>query len=358
MRAFTLTLGALLAAVVAVNLVGAWSAARDEARVQAVAAALGPGEAVLGYRNVDERRFQRARLGAIPRPQVVVFGSSRAMQIAGALVGVAAPKFYNLGMSAATVEDFVGLWEILRRQDKIPERAIFSLDPWIFNAETEPGHWAREVDAFTAGHSRWTIIDAARGAWNRAKELVSYEVLRESARRLRRTLRSRPVAAAGAAEAAIVAEPAVGDRQALRADGSLIYDGAFQHRSPLQVQEDAVHWAATNGPNLVRFRFNPERLRLLEALWRDLRARGVQIVAYIPPYHPAAWRVMAAEPRQHEALDEMRAAIAALAARMKVPFRDFADPAAIPCTADEFFDGVHPRPSCLEKLLRRLSSGD
>jgi hypothetical protein len=67
---------------------------------------------------------------------------------------------------------------------------------------------------------------------------------------------------------------------------------------------------------------------------------------------------MAAEPRQHEALDEMRAAIAALAARMKVPFRDFADPAAIPCTADEFFDGVHPRPSCLEKLLRRLSSGD
>jgi hypothetical protein len=357
-RVFALTLGVLLAVVVAVNVAGGWSAERDEARVQAVAAALGPGEAVLGYRNVDERRFQRARLGAIPRPQVVVFGSSRAMQIAGALVGVTPPGFYNLGMSAATVEDFVGLWEILRRQDKIPERAIFSLDPWIFNAEAEPVHWAREVDAFTAGHSRWTIVDAARGAWNRAKELVSYEVLRESARRLRRALRSRPGAAAGAAEALIVAEPAVGDRQALRADGSLIYDGAFQRRSPLEVQDDAVHWAATNGPNLVRFRFNPERLRLLEALWRDLRARGVQIVAYIPPYHPAAWRVMAAEPRQHEALDEMRATIAALAARMKVPFRDFADPAAIPCAAGEFFDGVHPRPPCLEKLLRRLSSGD
>ena len=105
---------------------------------------------------------------------------------------------------------------------------------------------------------------------------MSYEVLRESVRRLRRALRSRPVAAAGAAETAIVAESAVGDRQALRADGSLIYDGAFQRRSPLEVQEDAVHWAATKGPNLVRFRCNPERLPLLEALWRDMRARGVR----------------------------------------------------------------------------------
>jgi hypothetical protein len=125
-----LTLGALLAVVVALNAAGGWSAAREEARMQAVPAALGPGQAVLGYRNVDERRFQRARLGVITRPQVVVFGSSRVMQIVGALVGVGPTAFYNLGMSGATVEDYVGLWEVLRRQDKIPERAILhrSLD--------------------------------------------------------------------------------------------------------------------------------------------------------------------------------------------------------------------------------------
>ena len=361
MRAFTLTLGALLAAVVAVNLVGAWSSAREEAALQAVPGALRPGEVVLGYRNVDERRFQRGRLGVIPRPRVVAFGSSRVMQLTGALVGVEPTAFYNLGMSGATVEDYIGLWEILRRQGKIPERAIFSIDPWIFNADVEQVRWralSREIDAFAEGRGRWAAVDVALAGWSRAKELVSYEVLRDSTRRLRRALRGRPAAKAGAGDAPIVPEQAVADRQALRADGSLIYDGAFQRRGPLEVQEDAVHWAATNGPNLVRFRFNPERLRLLEALWQDLRARGVQIVAYIPPYHPAAWRVMAAEPRQHDALDEMRATIAALAARMKVPFRDFADPAAIPCTAGEFFDGVHPRPPCLEKLLRRLSSGD
>jgi hypothetical protein len=360
-RVFALILGVLLAAVVAVNLVGAWSSAREEAALQAVPGALRPGEVVLGYRNVDERRFQRGRLGVIPRPRVVAFGSSRVMQLTGALAGVEPTAFYNLGMSGATVEDYIGLWEILRRQGKIPERAIFSIDPWIFNADVEQVRWralSREIDAFAEGRGRWAAVDVALAGWSRAKELVSYEVLRDSTRRLRRALRGRPAAKAGAGDAPIVPEQAVADRQALRADGSLIYDGAFQRRSPLEVQEDTVRWAATNGPGLARLRWNGERLRLLETLWRDLRARGVRIVAYLPPYHPAAWRAIDGDARQREALDQVRAAIAGLAAKLDIPFRDFADPASIPCAADEFFDGQHARPSCLQKLLRRLPTGE
>ena len=356
MRVFSLTLGTLLAVVVAVNALGTWAAARDEARLQAVPTALRPGEVALGYRNVDERRFQRGRLATIPRPRVVTFGSSRVMQMTGALVGVGPAAFYNLGMSGATVEDYVGLWEILRRQDKIPERAIFSLDPWIFNAEVDQVRWrtlTREIDTFLARRG-WRTVDAALGGWSRAKELVSYEVLRDSVRRLRRLFRSRPAARTGSPETLIVPESAVGDRQALRADGSLIYDGAFQRRSPREVQEDAVHWAATDGPGLARFRWNPERLRLLETLWKDMRARGVRITAFLPPYHPATWRVIDGDARQREALDQVRRALAELASRLDVSFADFADPASVPCAADEFFDGQHARPSCLRKLLDRL----
>ena len=357
MRVFALTLGALLVVVVAVNALGAWTAARDEARLQAVPAALRPGEVALGYRNVDERRFQRGRLGAIARPRVVSFGSSRVMQLTGALAGVEPASFYNLGMSGATVEDYVGLWEILRRQDKVPERAIFSLDPWIFNRDVDQVRWrtlSREVDAFHAGRRRWDGMDVALAGWSRAKELISYEVLRDSLRRLRRLFRGRPTGRHATPETLIVPEWAVADRQALRSDGSLIYDGPFQRRRPSEVQEDAVRWAATDGPGLARFRWNAERLRLLETLWRDMRARGVRITAFLPPYHPAAWRVIEADPRQREALDQVRRALAELAARLDVSFRDFADPASVPCAADEFFDGQHARPSCLRTLLQRL----
>ncbi len=355
MRVFTVTLGTLLALVVSLNAAATWSRWRDDASIQSVPAALRAGEAVLDYRNVDERRFQRTRVSVIARPRVVAFGSSRVMQATGAMVGVEPQAFYNLGMSGGTLEDHVALWELLRRQAKIPELAIFSIDPWVFNAEFQEVRWlslSAEVEAFSArGGGRW--VEVAVASWNQAKELVSYQVLRDSARRLRRAVRNRPAAMAGTV---IVPEAAVGDRQALRADGSLIYDGTFQRRDLLEIHDEAVRWAATGGAGLARFRSNPEHVRLLEALWRDLRARGVRIVAYTPPYHPAAWRVLESDARQRQALDQVRAILVGLAARTGAGFSDFADPAAVPCGAEEFFDPQHPRPACLQRLLRRLQA--
>jgi hypothetical protein len=274
-RIFTITLGTLLALVVTINALATWSRWRDEARIQAVPAALRPGEVVLEYRNVDERRFQRARVSVIAQPRVIAFGSSRVMQATGAMVGVKPQEFYNPGMSGGTVEDYIGLWELLRRQAKIPELALFSIDPWILNAEWQEVRWlvlSAEVEAFSAPRGgRWVPVAVA--SWNQAKELVSYQVLRDSARRLRRAVRGRPAATAGSV---IVPEQDVDDRLALRADGSLTYDGSFQRRSPLEIEDEAVRWAATNGAGLVRFRSNPEHVRLLEALWSDMRARGVR----------------------------------------------------------------------------------
>jgi hypothetical protein len=187
--------------------------------------------------------------------------------------------------------------------------------------------------------------------WNQAKELMSYQVLRDSTRRLRRAVRTRPAATTGPV---IVLEQDAGDRQALRADGSLVYDGTFRRRGPLEIRDEAVRWAATNGAGLARFRSNPEHVKLLEALWHDLRGRGVPVVAYTPPYHPAAWLVIERDARQREALDEVRAVLSRLAARTGASFTDFADPSTVPCGAEDFFDPQHPRPPCVERLLHRL----
>ena len=94
---------------------------------QAVRRASAPGQAVLGYRDVDERRFQRARLQAIPRPRVVAFGSSRVMQISrrawarrrasSTTRHVARPR---RGLHRALV--------VLERAGRVPGRRVFSLD--------------------------------------------------------------------------------------------------------------------------------------------------------------------------------------------------------------------------------------
>ncbi|HTI53427.1 MAG TPA: hypothetical protein VMC04_04295, partial [Verrucomicrobiae bacterium] len=105
MRAFTITMSGLLALVVAINGLAAWDGRRHDRRLQALAAGLRPGQAVIVSRELDDRRLQRVRLRVIPRPAVVAFGSSRVMPLAGAALGLGPGQFYNAAVSAASVED-------------------------------------------------------------------------------------------------------------------------------------------------------------------------------------------------------------------------------------------------------------
>jgi hypothetical protein len=146
-RAFLVTVALLLAVVVAVNGLAALETRAHQKRVRAAAATFVPGQALLGYRDRDERRFQQARLEVIPPPRLVAFGSSRVMPVSTAMVGAPPGAFYNAGLSGGTVEAFIVMWSTLKVGDKIPEVAIFGIDNWEFNRSHPSGSLAGVAEA-------------------------------------------------------------------------------------------------------------------------------------------------------------------------------------------------------------------
>jgi len=102
--------------------------ARHEARIERAAAAFAPGQALLGYRDTDKRRFQKARLAVT------------------AMVGAAPGEFYNAGLSGGTVEDFIVMWSTMKASDRIPEVAIFGIDNWEFNKAHPQVRWLAWAD--------------------------------------------------------------------------------------------------------------------------------------------------------------------------------------------------------------------
>jgi hypothetical protein len=362
-RPFLATLALLLAAVAGVNGLATWIRSIDDARLRtASSGAFVPGQVLIGYRYVNERTFQRQRLHAIPRPRAVAFGSSRVMQLDTTLLGLRPGAFYNTALSSGTVEDFIGLWATLKRLGKTPEVAYFSIDGWVFNERFPQVGWlayADEVARFSAGSSGPAAQVIARLSvlqyrWYHAKELLSYAVLRQSAQDLRAVLRGQRRSHHDEPEA-LVPEKAAAGLRALRADGSLIYERAVQARTVDDVREHAGYYLRDN-VHLADFHWDAARAARLHALWRDLRAEGVRVIAYMPPYHPAVWRVLSRDARSAAPLAQAREFLQREAEALGVRFADFSDPASIPCAETEFFDGVHPRPGCLEKLLARLRS--
>lgn len=364
MRAFALTVSGLLLVVVAINGIAALEGRRHDRRFQALAAGLKPGQAVIVTRELDDRRLQRVRLQVIPRPAVVAFGSSRVMPLAGAALGLAPGQFYNTAVSAAAVEDHIAVWQLLKRGGRVPDLAIFSIDHWALAQSQEQVRWLAQADLVRqfldgAGAAGWggAPLQAVTYEWARFKELFSYTVLQASVTDLERALRGRSRRGREVLESLrrdVVAEDRVGDRRAVRADGSLIYDRAYSGQSPAQVEAEAVRFVQAGARGLADFRVDPERLARLELLWRDMRAQGVELVVYLPPYHPAAWALIRANARATAALADSSAAVAALAARMGARFLDASDPESIPCGPEQFYDGDHARVACLRAIIERL----
>lgn len=366
MRPFAVTLAFLLTLALGINGLAAWDRGRQDARLRAASAGFRAGQAVLGYRDVDERRFQRARLQAIARPRVVTFGSSRVMEVSTVLAGLAPGEFYNAGMSAATVEDFIALWSILERQGKRPEIAWFSVDAWVFNEAKDEIRWldwADEVSGFLAragvGNALGGPVPEAMLLWYRAKELLSYTVLKTSLADLRRRLdgrRRHGAEVVQALEGAVVPEAEVGDRRGLRADGSIVYEVEYRRLSPERTREEAARYVAAGRTGLEGFRWNAERAARLEFLWREMRTTGVRVVAWLPPYHPEAWRLIRADPHRTAALAEARRFLEEAAVRTGAHFLDLSDPATLGCGDGDFYDAIHPRSLCLRRLLERVGA--
>jgi hypothetical protein len=330
MRPFVLTTALLLGLVLAVNAAAALDRWHRDTRLRDAASTFRAGQVMRFEGQIDERRFQEARVRAIPRPRVVAFGSSRVRDVSSRLANAAPGAFYNLGMSAAIVEDYIALWSMLKRDDKIPETAIFSIDAWIFSRAQEQVSWltlAREVSRFLdevgAGHGAlWLAAREAEYRWLQAREFLSYSTVRQSVRDLERALAGRKRQGddlLGALAGGLVLEGDNTGRQAIRADGSVIRSVPAVEPTVAQLRDDAVRYVASGAYALKGFEWDDTRAAHLELLWRDMRAHGVRIVAYAPPYHPTAWQEIAKHPGYVAALTASAAFLRDLAARWLMP---------------------------------------
>jgi hypothetical protein len=363
-RAFLVTVLVSMALVVAVTGAGSLDRARQDERIRTAATALRPGLAMVFDGFVDERRFQKARLEVIPPPRLVAFGSSRVREVSSVAAHAGPGELYNLGMSAAVVEDYIALWTLIDQRGIRPGVAVFAVDAWVFNETYEQRLWralAPEVARFaeeTPGLPvRWPALQGVLAGWDQAKELVSYTVLRTSLRDLERTLirrRRHGDDLLKALAGALVPEEAVAGRHAIRADGSVIRPVSPRDPAPAEVRESVLRHVASGPYGLVDFRWNAGAAALLERLWRDMRAHGVELIVYAPPYHPAAWDALRRDPRYRTALDASTAGLARLAGAVGARFVDTSDPASIPCVEAEFYDMQHATPACLGRLWARL----
>lgn len=316
----------------------------SEARLAEILASDSNAVGPTGYDELRMHRELARRLTAAP--DVLILGSSRVFalrqdQFRGARVR-------NAAISGASMSDVLtAYWLYSGGATRSAPLVIVGLDPWMFNhlrvgattAELADPRAARRALALPA-HSLRPLL---RHLNTRARAVISPKYFQRSFAALARS-RGTSIGFRGTLQS---------DNEDLTrlADGSIRYPKAMRQRSAPAV-EAAARADASADPlyGLAGFeRVADENVAELEALFRNVEARGGRVTVLLMPYHPIVFRAISESPR-YRAVGETETTIRRTANRHGIPVLGSYNPLIVGVTASDFYDGLHMK----EESVRRV----
>ncbi len=296
----------------------------------------------------NERDVKRALALHPTTAQCAVIGSSHIMQISsvGQKRSLAdnCPSLINLGVSGASLEDYLALSEVILRNEKPPRVIVFGIAPWVFNFDRDQ-RWVRyEQDFF---NMRVKLEDKYHSDNSSSKlALVRNLISREYfLRSMQLMLSERTLSIENAQEF----DHQIGlDDPVLLPDGSLIYSNKTQMNyfdskvSAIDFRIKGTRW------------LTEKAVELFTRLVRHLQQQKFKVIFVLTPYHPAVWGIT--EQPAVSAMRIVESKVHKIARSTGVQVVGSYNPSNIGCTANEFFNASHGKSTCLTKLEKISAS--
>lgn len=277
--------------------------------------------------NMDERLFVKNRVQYEDmHPDNLIIGSSRAMQISNFN---SSGSNLNLSVSGASLEDLIAISYMASKKYE-PEKIYISADPWLFNSNNGENRWSSISDDYEEAirliNGRETLPRSE------SEHLMPFNSFFSD---VYNKLNSRNISSPDD-------EPGLIDK--IRHDGSRVYNIEYASQPTSVVERNSLS-ALSYGMN--DYRFSRKRQLDFESFLLRLR-EDFKVTLILSPYHPKAFREI-----QLNRLNfiEIEKTFRDISRRTKVNIIGSYNPKLSNCAAEEFYDGMHPRESCMTKIL-------
>ena len=311
------------------------------------------GENVTNLSNYDERLVQKYYVGGLTQPrQIVVFGSSRAMMISSDMFP--GRVFFNNSVSGATLEDHVAIYELYRERNLRPALMILELDPWLLNRYNGQVRWKSLENEyrsaskrFSGTHSSLTGFPWASTSFGaqggKLLELISPSYFQASIKALWQASKTGQYTST---------TDQVADTQIKRTDGSIGYDRKTRSMRADEVRSAAIAYVEEGSVySLERFvALDPEYKNQLQDFLGALQTDGIRVVILLAPYHPDSYSRLI-ESNKYKIIVDAQHYFEQLAKSRGIPVMGSFSPADCGCNEADFYDGMHPKESCVRKIL-------
>ncbi len=312
---------------------------------QGVADILLSGNNVANVSNYDERLMQKAYVNNLKRRNdVIVLGSSRSMELRSHLFP--GMSFFNHGVSGASLEDYLAIYELYEQREFKPSIVVLGLDPWILNQYHGQNRWKSLRREYLSIVNRLNInADLIKSDDESIKlmELITWPYFKESIRKL---LWNRNQ---GKYYATL---DKLNDCGEILKDGSRVYDLKFRTKSAANIKALAI--SCVSGDSIYSLKnfmcLDKNAMKSLEKFVGYLQDENIRVIFYLPPYHPYVYKFML-ESKKHKNIFETENYFKKLADNKGITILGSYNPENACCGVDDFFDGMHPKESCINSIF-------
>ena len=131
-------------------------------------------------------------------------------------------------------------------------------------------------------------------------------------------------------------------------DGSHIYDESYVNQS----DDVQLGFATLLDYSMDEFQYDDKAIEKMKKFVLFLKDKGVNVTLVLPPYHPQLYEMMESQkPIFLEIEDWYRE----FAKNTGVRILGSYDGDIVGCSENEFYDGMHPKFSCMQKLFIKVN---
>lgn len=281
------------------------------------------------------------------KPQVLVIGSSRVMQIRKQFFKN--KTFYNAGGIMTNLKQgLVGIDEILNEYS--PEVVIIGLDMWWFNPKYNMKAWNFPYNYNNLNHRSYLYGEVFRQYLFPSGKIkyLDFSISKSyAAKRNDRLTQQHPTTG-------IVAWQ-LGD--GFRPDGSYQYGKRLAGIEPIDSTfADTKNRIAKSKSRFVASQdISAQNLAEFEQMIQKLLAKNIKIVLFLAPFPAEIYSILTTDPGQKKFFKLFRQETYLLAQKYNLQFFDFSNFASVESTDNEAFDGFHGSEKTYARLTLKMA---
>ncbi len=302
------------------------------------------------YEQLDGRLLNEVYAKNVPyTPQILINGSSRSMMVNSEISET--KTFYNAANVGGDYFDFFTSYYIFYKEDKIPETMILSIDPWLFNPSEDAFDRRSDKELY------YEFIGEVLGVDNEWYEEIDpnekYQALLDPAYFQSSVDYYYNGADLETPPEIVLEEDVLKSDVVIKApDGSIVYDVAFRESSQETIDHNALVLIHNQMDISLYEHLGEEEIEIFEKFIEHLEDNDVEIVFFIPPYHPIVYDY-AYEQKDagYESWFLTEEYITTFASENNIPLYGSYNPHKLNLTNADFYDGLHIKAESIYKIL-------